>query len=139
LEQGGFDLIVADYSLPDYNGVAAMKLADEKLPGTPILLVSGTIGEEAAIESLKAGATDYVLKQWPERLVPAVRRALRESEERKSRLLAESKLVRREKLFRALSENSLDVVTVLDKEGKFLYNSLSVSRVLVYKTDELAG
>jgi PAS domain S-box-containing protein len=139
LEQGEYDLIVADYSLPDYNGVQAMKLAGQMLPGTPILLVSGTIGEEAAIESLKAGATDYVLKQWPERLVPAVRRALRESEERKSRLLAETKLVRREKLFRALSENSLDVVTVLDKDGTFKHNSPSVSRVLGYKPEELAG
>jgi two-component system, cell cycle sensor histidine kinase and response regulator CckA len=139
LEQGEYDLIVADYSLPDYNGVQAMKLAGQMLPGTPILLVSGTIGEEAAIESLKAGATDYVLKQWPERLVPAVRRALRESEERKSRLLAETKLVRREKLFRALSENSLDVVTVLDKDGIFKHNSPSVSRVLGYKPEELAG
>ncbi len=139
LDRGGYDLIVADYSLPDYNGIQAMKLAQEKLPGTPILLVSGTIGEEAAIESLKAGATDYVLKHWPERLVPAVRRALREAEERKNRLLAETKLVRREKLFRALSENSLDIVTVLDQEGRFMYNSQSVSRVMGYEPEELPG
>src|SRR5215469_9482840 len=73
VERGGYDLIIADYSLPDYNGIEAIQFAEKRLPGTPILLVSGTIGEEAAIESLKAGATDYVLKQWPERLVPAVR------------------------------------------------------------------
>ena len=71
LAQGGFDLIIADYSLPDYNGILAMQLAQEKQPHAPLLLVSGTIGEEAAIECLKAGATDYVLKLWPERLVPA--------------------------------------------------------------------
>ena len=139
LEKGGFDLIIADYSLPDYNGIQAMKLAREKLPHTPLLLVSGTIGEEAAIESLKAGAADYVLKMWPERLVPAIRRALREGEERRSRLLAETKLVRREKLFKALSENSLDIVTVLNQEGLFTYNSLSVSKVLGYRPDELVG
>jgi two-component system cell cycle sensor histidine kinase/response regulator CckA len=139
LERGGFDLIIADYSLPDYNGIQAMKLAREKLPHTPLLLVSGTIGEEAAIESLKAGAADYVLKMWPERLVPAIRRALREGEERRSRLLAETKLVRREKLFKALSENSLDIVTVLNQEGLFTYNSLSVSKVLGYRPDELVG
>jgi two-component system cell cycle sensor histidine kinase/response regulator CckA len=139
LERGGFDLIIADYSLPDYNGIQALKRAREKLPHAPLLLVSGTIGEEAAIESLKAGAADYVLKLWPERLVPAVRRALRESEERKSRLLAETKLVRREKLFKALSENSLDIVTVLDKDALFTYNSLSVSKVLGYQPEELVG
>src|SRR5579863_7498919 len=121
LEQGGFDLIIADYSLPDFNGIQALKIAQQKLPDTPILLVSGTIGEEAAIESLKAGATDYVLKHWPERLVPAVQRALREAEERRNRVQAETTLHRREKHFRAISENSLDVVSLLNKEGNFTY------------------
>jgi len=54
-----------DYFLPEYDGLQAVKLAREKVPDTPVLLVSGTIGEEAAIESLKAGAADYVLKHWP--------------------------------------------------------------------------
>ena len=124
-EQGGFDLIIADYFLPAYDGLQALKLAQEKQPNTPILLVSGTIGEEAAIESLKAGATDYVLKHCPERLVPAVRRALREAEDRRSRVRAETTLVRREKHFRAVSENSLDIVSLLDRDGgNFTYNTL---------------
>src|ERR1700759_1268630 len=115
LTHGQFDLIIADYFLPTYDGIKAMKSAREKLPSVPILLVSGTIGEDAAVESLKAGATDYVLKHWPERLIPAVRRALREADDRKLRLAAESELTRREKHFQALSENSLDVVTILDQ------------------------
>src|SRR5579863_5464913 len=139
LEQGGFDLIIADYSLPDFNGIQALKIAQQKLPDTPILLVSGTIGEEAAIESLKAGATDYVLKHWPERLVPAVQRALREAEERQHRVRAETALEQREKLFRALSENALDVVTVIDREGIIRYTSPSVLRVLGHQPEELAG
>jgi two-component system cell cycle sensor histidine kinase/response regulator CckA len=139
LIKGGYDLVIADYFLPTYDGLSALKVAQELLPGTPILLVSGTIGEEAAIESLKAGATDYVLKHWPERLVPAVRRALREAGERKNRLQAEATVARQEKLFRALSENSLDVVTVLDQTGAFTYNSLSVARVLGYEPPELLG
>ena len=139
LDKGGYDLIIADYALPNYDGISAMKQALKRLPGIPILLVSGTIGEDAAIESLKAGATDYVLKHRPERLVPAVRRALREAEEHQNRLRAETTLLRREKLFRALSENALDVVTVLNHEGLFIYNSLSVSRVLGYQPEELLG
>ncbi|HEX3799513.1 MAG TPA: response regulator [Verrucomicrobiae bacterium] len=137
LEKGGFDLIIADYFLPTYDGLKALKLAQEKQPETPILLVSGTIGEEAAIQSLRAGATDYVLKHWPERLMPAVHRALRESEERKNRLRAESELTRREKHFRAITENSLDVVSVLDREGMFLYNTPSVENLLGYRPEEL--
>ncbi|MDB6017959.1 MAG: sensor hybrid histidine kinase [Pedosphaera sp.] len=139
LEKGKFDLIIADYFLPTYDGIKALTLARSKSPETPILLVSGTIGEEAAIESLKAGASDYVLKHWPERLVPAVRRALREAEERRSRLEAETTLTRREKYFRALSENALDIVTILNCDALFTYNSLSVTRVLGYQPEELSG
>jgi PAS domain S-box-containing protein len=139
LNKGGFDIIIADFHLPTYDGIKALKLAREKQPNVPVLLVSGTIGEEAAIESLKAGATDYVLKHWTERLVPSVRRALREAEERKHRLAAETELTRREKRFLALSENSLDVVTILNSEALFMYNSPSVTRMLGYEPDELTG
>src|SRR5438128_10287183 len=83
MEKEAFDIILADYKLPTCNGMQALQTARQKSPDTPFLLVSGTIGEQAAIESLKHGATDYVLKQWPERLVPAVRRALQEARERR--------------------------------------------------------
>lgn len=139
LLKGGFDLIIADYFLPAYDGLKALQLARQLQPDVPILLVSGTIGEEAAIESLRAGATDYVLKHWPERLIPAVRRALRESEERKNRLRAEQVLSRREKHFRTISENSLDLVSLLDREGKFTYNSPALQCILGYEAQEVAG
>ena len=134
-----FDVILADYLLPSYNGLDALRTAREKCPETPFLLVSGTIGEQAAIESLKSGATDYVLKHWPERLVPAVRRAVEEAEERKRRRHVETELVRREKHFRALTENALDILTILDTQGLFTYNSPSVKRVLGYEPKDLAG
>jgi len=75
LENGVFDLVLSDYSLPSFDGLSALKLAKEIRPEVPFVLVSGAIGEERAIEVLKSGATDYVLKQRLERLVPAVRRA----------------------------------------------------------------
>ena len=134
-----FDLILADYLLPSYNGLAALRAAQKKCPETPFLLVSGTIGEYAAIESLKAGATDYVLKNWPEHLVPAVRRAIQEAEERRQRRRAEAELVRRERHFRAITENSLDILTVLDQEGHFIHNSPSIKRVLGYEPRALIG
>ncbi len=134
-----FDVILADYLLPTYNGLEALRVARETCPETPFLLVSGTIGEQAAIESLKAGATDYVLKHWPERLVPAVRRAVEEAEERRQRQRVETELVRREKHFRALTENALDILSLLDLQGAFTYNSPSVKRVLGYEPKDLAG
>ena len=62
LEQGGVDLILADYSLPSFDGISALKLAMKTCPDVPFIFVSGTLGEEVAIEALKIGATDYVLK-----------------------------------------------------------------------------
>jgi PAS domain S-box-containing protein len=134
-----FDLILADYALPSYNGIQALNFAREHYPEIPFLLLSGTIGEQVAIESLKAGATDFVLKLWPDRLVPAVTRAVQEAEERAERRRVETELFRREAYFRALTENALDVVTILNREGVFLYNSPSVTRVLGYDPKQLVG
>lgn len=139
LEKHTFDIILADYSLPTCSGIQALETARQKSPDTPFLLLSGVIGEQAAIESLKRGATDYVLKQWPERLVPAVSRAVQEAQEHAQRKRAEAELTRREKYFRALTENSLDVLSILTAEGVFKYNSPSVKRVLGYAPEELAG
>ncbi len=92
IEQGAFDVILADYSLPSFDGLTALAIAKEQCPDVPLILVSGQLGEELAIESLKAGATDYVLKQRMSRLVPAVRRALQEAEEHLQRQRAEEEL-----------------------------------------------
>ena len=92
LEQGGLDLILADYSLPSFDGISALKLAKKACPDVPFIFVSGTLGEEVAIEALKIGATDYVLKTRLSRLVPSVMRALREATERTERKRAEESL-----------------------------------------------
>src|SRR2546425_2807306 len=134
-----FDLILADYSLPSYDGLQALKCSRERSPETPFLLISGNIGEQAAIESLKTGATDYILKQCPERLVPSIRRAVQEADERKQRRLSETELIRREKYFRALTENSLDILTLFNTEGLFVYNSPSIKRVLGYEPHTLTS
>src|ERR1700687_1432953 len=92
LEQGGIDLILADYSLPSFDGISALKLAMKACPDVPFIFVSGTLGEEVAIEALKIGATDYVLKTRLSRLVPSVLRALREATQRAERKRAEESL-----------------------------------------------
>jgi PAS domain S-box-containing protein len=96
LEQGGIDLILADYTLPSFDGISALKLALKACPEVPFIFVSGTLGEEVAIEALKVGATDYVLKTRLSRLVPSVVRALREARERAERKQADEKLRRSE-------------------------------------------
>ncbi len=139
LEKGGFDIIISDYHLPSFSGLDALAMVRAKYPHIPFILVSGTIGEQAAIESLKAGATDYLLKQSPDRLPSAVRRAVQEAEERARRREAETELVRREKYFRTLTENSLDVLVILSREGNYIYASASIERMKGYTPDELRG
>jgi PAS domain S-box-containing protein len=88
------DLILMDYNLPSFDGMEALEMALEQVPDVPVVFVSGAIGEERAIETLKKGATDYVLKDKLSRLGPAVKRALREAEERRARKRAEAALRR---------------------------------------------
>src|SRR3984893_17476618 len=96
LEQGGFDLILADYTLPSFDGLSALKIAQPGWPHVPVIFVAGTLGEDVAIEALKIGATDYVFKRGLARLVPSVRRALREAQERTELSRAEEGLRRSE-------------------------------------------
>ncbi len=114
LEQNLFDLIISDFALPSYNGMAALGAARKAQPDAPFLFVSGTIGEERAVESLKSGATDYVLKTHLQRLGPAVRRALCEAREREGRRLAEESLKESEARFRQLAENIDEVFWLTD-------------------------
>ena len=134
-----FDAILSDFRLPSFCGLDALGIVREKFPHTPFILVSGAIGERAAIESLKAGATDYVLRQNPDRLPSAIRRAVQEAEERAQRHAAQAEVNRRENYFRALTENSLDVLSILNREGVFTYVSPSVERVLGHAPVELTG
>jgi signal transduction histidine kinase len=103
LEREPPDLILSDFSLPAFDGYAALAIAQQKYPGVPFIFVTGTLGEEVAIETLKKGATDYVLKHRLGRLVPSVQRALREAEARAERARAEEQLRQSHQQLRALS------------------------------------
>ena len=89
-----FDLIISDYNLPGYDGITALKQAQATQPDVPVILISGTVGEEQAVKCLQIGATDYLLKERLDRLVPAVLRALQEAETRRTRKRAEAALER---------------------------------------------
>jgi DNA-binding NtrC family response regulator len=125
LEQGGIDLILADYTLPSFDGLSALKLAMSRRPDVPFIFVSGTLGEEVAIEALKIGATDYILKTRLSRLAPSVQRALREAKEKAERKRAEEALRR--------SESYLAEAQRLSGTGSFGWDVLSGE---IYWSDE---
>jgi PAS domain S-box-containing protein len=139
LERGRFDLILSDYSLPGFDGISALDMAQQVCPDVPFIFVTATMGEEVAIETLKGGATDYVLKQRLERLVPAVRRSLREAEERRARVVAEAELNRREEEFRALVENSPDIIARFDRDLRHLYVNPVVERATGRQPEAYVG
>lgn len=130
IDQGQFDAILSDFSLPGFDGKAALDMAREKCPEVPFIFVSGTLGEETAIECLRNGAIDYVLKHRLNRLGPALQRALRERDEQNRRRLAEANLHKSGELFRQIIENVADLIAVLDPDGRWLYYSPSYRSVL---------
>jgi diguanylate cyclase (GGDEF)-like protein len=109
-------LILSDFTLPDFDGMAALAIAREEAPDTPFIFLSGTIGEERAIEALQRGAVDYVLKTNPARLVPAIRRALREVEERARRRTAERQIARLTRRLRMQSGINSAVIRIRDRD-----------------------
>src|SRR5579862_2452286 len=110
------DLILSDFTLPAFDGMAALAVAREVAPSVPFIFLSGTIGEERAIEALKCGAIDYVLKSNPKRLVPAVERALEEAELRRSSQLAEAQVARLTSVLQMLSGINSALVRIHNRD-----------------------
>jgi PAS domain S-box-containing protein len=133
LEQGGFDLILADYTLPSFDGLSALKIARSGWPQLPLIFVSGTLGEEVAIEALKIGATDYVFKTRLSRLVPSVRRALREAEEHIGLSRTEEALRRSEAYLAEAQKLSHTGSFGLDAPSGKIYWSQETFRIFEYE------
>jgi DNA-binding NtrC family response regulator len=110
LSQATFSLIISDFSLPSFDGLSALTIARELAPQTPFIFFSGTIGEEIALESLKNGASDYILKQRPQRLAASVRNALKAARERSRRLQVENELQKAQERFQIVSRATNDVI-----------------------------
>jgi len=130
LAQQAYDLVISDYNLPTFDGLSAVQLLRQRDPDLPFILVSGTLGEETAIESLKAGATDYVIKSHLARLSPVVARALRERDEQRQRREAEAR-------YRDLFENANDMIYTRDLHGYFTSVNGMGERLTGYTREEL--
>jgi diguanylate cyclase (GGDEF)-like protein/PAS domain S-box-containing protein len=132
-------IILSDFSLRGFDGLSALEIARAMAPTTPFIFVSGTIGEERAIEALKRGATDYVLKDNLRRLVPAIKNALRQAEIAQAKELAEAMLRRSESRLQDIINTSRDWIWECDREGRFTFSSPSVEEILGYSRYEILG
>src|SRR4051812_5737389 len=112
-----YDLILADYALPDFDGLSALKFARDLCPGTPFIIVSGVLGEENAIEALQQGAADYVVKSRLGRLGPSVTRAIRLARAEQREQAAAAELRKAQEFCRRVLESSRDCILAVDLNG----------------------
>lgn len=139
LEAGPWDAIVCDWSMPRFSATAALDLLKASGHDIPFIIVSGVIGEERAVEAMRAGARDYVLKDRLSRLTPAVEREIRERAAREARRAAEWALFESQARFRALIEGNSDAVALVSADGVLGYFSPAVRRILGHEPAALTG
>jgi PAS domain S-box-containing protein/diguanylate cyclase (GGDEF)-like protein len=133
------DVIISDFSMPQFDGRRALEIAGIRAPDTPFLFVSGTIGEQRAVDALQCGATDYILKSNMTRLPAAVQRAVREASVKTAQRQSQQLLRSNEEQLRATVETSQDWIWEVDTSGKFRFCSPAVTRILGYEPGDLIG
>jgi two-component system, cell cycle sensor histidine kinase and response regulator CckA len=139
LEEFHPDVILSDYTLPQFDGMSALSLARERTPTIPFLIVTGSVNEETAVGCMKAGATDYLLKSNLARIGPAIEAALERERARAEKTRAESALASSERRFRSLVQNSSDLVIILAPDATIMYASDSAERIVGYSPASLVG
>jgi diguanylate cyclase (GGDEF)-like protein/PAS domain S-box-containing protein len=137
LEKRNWDIVISDYSLPQFGGQAALELLKAKQTDTPFIVVSGTIGEENAVALMKAGAHDYLIKDNLARLIPAVRRELDQAVIRRARKLSEEALRESEEKYRMLVEQASDAIFIADYKGQCLDVNAAGCKLLGYTREEI--
>jgi len=140
MERKGVGLILCDYSVPSYSGSEALALARQSHPEVPFIFVSGTIGEERAVESVRSGATDYVLKEHLDRLSSVVRRALQETQMRLQQANSEEAMRTSERKYRHLFESLSDAAFLISEQNGKIIDTNSQAEVLLSRTrSEIIG
>ena len=134
-----FDLILSDFALPSFDGLSALKIAQELAADIPYIYVSGHIGEDRAIEALKMGATDYVLKDKIIKLLPAIKRALSEYEEKEKNKLIRRSLKVEEEKFLSIVNNFPVVLFMTDNKGVPIFSQGKGFIISGIKSEELLG
>ncbi|MCD4784893.1 MAG: PAS domain S-box protein [Candidatus Eremiobacteraeota bacterium] len=139
LDEFAPDIILSDYRLPSFDGLSALYLKNEHAPTTPFIIVTGSINEEVAVECIKAGSDDYVLKENLIRLCPAVKKALDNKQNKEKKEQAEKALRESEERFREFFENAPLYCYMISTNGLILNANSSALEALGYMKDELIG
>src|SRR5258705_10550795 len=139
LDRSPPDIILSDFTLPEFDAFEALQLLRRLHLDIPFILVTGTRSEEVAVECIREGADDYILKASLKRLPSSITNALQKQAIARARLRAEAALRRSEEQFRLIAETTRDLISLVDVDGRFLYASPSHRTSLGYVPEELAG
>lgn len=139
LKSQEWDVILADYNLPDYSALDALKLVQESHLDIPFIVISGAIGDETAVSAMKAGAHDYLMKGNLARLAPVVAREMKEAKVRKRQKQQEKSIRETEVRYRLLWESSPDAVVLLNEEGVIMLVNPALNRVFGYDPLDIIG
>jgi PAS domain S-box-containing protein len=139
LNQGGWDLLISDYVLPAFDGLAVVKMARSADPDLPCIIISGHVGEEYAVEALRAGARDFISKANLARLIPAIQREMNAEEGRRTAHRTEVHLLESEARFRAISEAAQDAIVMINPKGEVSFWNHAAERIFGYSPREVLG
>jgi PAS domain S-box-containing protein len=139
LKEHTWDLVIADYSMPQFTGMAALELLKSTGLDIPFFIISGSIGEDLAVDVMKLGASDYLMKGNVKRLIPSVERELREAEVRRQRRRAEEALHDSEARKAAIFDSALDSIISIDHQGRVIEFNPQAEKTFGYKRDNVIG
>ena len=139
LEMLKWDIIIADYKLPQFNAFAALTLLQKTGLDIPFIVVSGAIGEETAVELMKSGASDYLLKDKLTRLVPVIKREIAEAQVRREHQKTEKALRESEERYRTLSEAAHDMIFIVNRDNLVEYVNTSAAELFRQRPEEIIG
>jgi two-component system sensor histidine kinase UhpB len=139
LKEQEWDIVISDYMMPKFNGMDAFKVMKDLGLDLPFILISGKIGEDTAVDAMRTGVHDYIMKDKLARLIPAIQRELREADVRRERKLAEEALKESEKRFALFMRHLPGLAYIKDEEGKILYINEFAEKTYGWKTKEVLG
>ncbi|PKP46208.1 MAG: hypothetical protein CVT94_15565, partial [Bacteroidetes bacterium HGW-Bacteroidetes-11] len=132
-------IILSDYTMPEFDGLSALRLAIENAPDVPVIMVTGSINEDTAVECIQAGAVNYVIKQSIKRLGSAIIHALEERQRKLDYRKAQADLIESEKRYRSLFELSPVGIVVQDSESNIVHVNETYCTISGYSSSELLG
>jgi PAS domain S-box-containing protein len=139
LNRQKWDLVISDYSMPLFSGLDALKLLQDQDPDLSFILMTGQVGEDVAVEAMKAGAYDYILKSNPARLIPAVERELRDTRARRKNRQNEQALRESQERYRLIVETANEGIWQVDEESRTTFVNQEMAGMLGYPIDEMMG